>query len=92
MMRPTLTFLVAACLALLSASGVAQNASENPAAGKTQEEQKILTKEEQAEARQLARAERAREQERERYERERLCVIKPVMTDAQIAQCKEVWR
>lgn len=91
-MRPTFTYFLVACLALLSANSVAQNASDNPAAGKAQEEQKILTKEELAEARQLARADRAREQERERYERERLCVIKPVMTDAQIAQCKEVWR
>ncbi|MBI4987997.1 MAG: hypothetical protein HZC23_04165 [Rhodocyclales bacterium] len=49
-------------------------------------------KAEKAEAQRIARLEQQKEEERQRLERERLCVIKPVMTDAQIAQCKEVWR
>jgi len=32
------------------------------------------------------------EAERQRIERKRQCVIKPVMTDEQIAKCKEAWR
>jgi len=32
------------------------------------------------------------EQKRLRAERQRSCVIKPVMTDAEIANCKKVWR
>jgi hypothetical protein len=93
-MRPTLTFtlLVAAFLGTLPAYSSAEEAEQQSPAVKTQEAPPPLTKEEKAEARRLAREERAREQERERVERERLCVIKPVMTDAQIAQCKEVWR
>ena len=51
-----------------------------------------VEKAEKAEAQRIARLEREKEAERQRFERERLCVIKPVMTDAQIAQCKEVWR
>jgi len=47
---------------------------------------------EKAEARRLARIEREREEERMRQEQIRQCVIKPVMTDAEIAKCKEVWR
>ena len=47
---------------------------------------------EKAEAERIARLEREKEAERQRVERERLCVIKPVMTDTEIAQCKEVWR
>jgi len=49
-------------------------------------------KAEKAEAQRIARLEREKEEARQRQERERQCVIKPVMTDAQIAQCKEVWR
>lgn len=51
-----------------------------------------LSETEKAEARRLARLEKAKEEERMRQERARLCVIKPVMTDTEIAQCKEVWR
>lgn len=47
---------------------------------------------EKAEARRLARIEREKEEERMRQEQIRQCVIKPVMTDAEIAKCKEVWR
>ena len=93
----TLPLLIAALLTTLSAGSWAQNAEEKPAeesasAVKTLEPPKPPTKEEQAEARRVAREERAREQERARAERERQCVIKPVMTDAEIAFCKEVWR
>ncbi len=98
-MRPPLfpALLVAASLASLTVGSWAQNAEEKPAEDgvsnvKTVEPPKPLTKEEQAEARRLARAERVREQEKERAERERQCVIKPVMTDTEIAFCKEVWR
>lgn len=49
-------------------------------------------KAEKAEAQRIARLEREKEEERQRLERESQCVIKPVMTDAQIVQCKEVWR
>lgn len=99
-MRPTFpsVLLVAASLACLPAASLAQNAEEKPAAEdasstvKVQEPAKPLSKEEQAEARRLAREERAREAEKERLERERQCRIKPVMTDAEITLCKEVWR
>lgn len=43
------------------------------------------------EARQ-AQAEKEKEVLRQRQTREKLCVIKPVMTDAEIALCKKVWR
>jgi hypothetical protein len=101
MMRPPLTFilLVAVFLASPSANNWAQNTDEKPVEERESastvnalEPPKPLTKEEQAEARRLAREERAREQVRERAERERQCIIKPVMTDAEIAFCKEVWR
>ncbi|CAG0931694.1 MAG: hypothetical protein EFKGCFLK_02618 [Rhodocyclaceae bacterium] len=99
-MRPTFpsVLLVAASLACPPTAGLAQNAEDKQAAGnasstsKVQEPAKPLSNEEQAEARRLAREERAREAERERLERERQCRIKPVMTDAEITLCKEVWR
>jgi hypothetical protein len=98
-MRPSLTFtfLVAASLALIPLTGRGQNAEDKPAekissAGQMQEPSESPTKEEQAEARRLAREKRTREEESLRLERERQCVIKPVMTDAEITRCKEVWR
>lgn len=45
-------------------------------------------KQERARKAEAAREERARKQ----LERERQCNIQPVMTDAEIAICKEVWR
>lgn len=52
-------------------------------------------KQQQEEARmreeQLRQA-RMEEEKRLRAERERSCVIKPVMTDAEIDNCKKVWR
>lgn len=92
-MRPALTpgLLMAAILALLPARSEAEEADPT-ASGKAVAEERAPSKEELAEARRLAREERARERERERRERERLCVIKPVMTDAEKALCREVWR
>ncbi len=87
-----LTFCLSALLASLPGYGAAQDSEDKPAATKPQEEVRPLSKEEQAEARRVAQAERAREAERERAAREKLCIIKPVMTDAEIAYCKEVWR
>ncbi len=72
--------------------------TQTPAAGNAQtsvkpaDVPKVLTEEEKAEARKVARAERAREREKERIERERKCVTKPVMTDAEINYCKKVRR
>lgn len=34
---------------------------------------------------------RIEDQKRQKEERERSCVVKPVMTDAEIANCREVW-
>lgn len=39
-----------------------------------------------------ARASREEERQQTRREQERSCVIKPVMSDAEIANCKKVWR
>jgi len=83
---------LSALLALLPGYGAAQDTEDKPATASPQEEAQPLSKEEQAEARRVAQAERAREAERERAAREKLCVIKPVMTDAEIAYCKGVWR
>lgn len=94
-MRPTFifTFLAAASLVFPSTGSGARESDAKPAAVKAvPQEQRPLTKEEEAEAGRLAREERAREEEKERLERERQCIIKPVMTDAEIARCKEVWR
>lgn len=98
-MRPflPLTLLVAASLVLLPATGRSQNAGEDPgdnnaASADMAPAAKVLSKEEQAEAKRLARQAREREEERLRAERALECRIKPVMTDAEIARCKEVWR
>lgn len=47
---------------------------------------------EKAEALRLAKLEAEQERARKQLEKERQCQIKPVMTDAEIALCKEVWR
>jgi hypothetical protein len=47
---------------------------------------------EKAEAEKKAAAEAAAELKRVKLAREMSCQIKPVMTDAEIANCKEVWR
>ena len=102
-MRPalTMTFLVAALVAFLPTDSSAQtgdgNASAESASTDTAPVEQMRSKEppseaEKTEAKRLARLEKAKEEERLRQERARLCVIKPVMTDAEIAQCKEVWR
>jgi hypothetical protein len=69
-----------------------KKAESNRLAKAAETEKASQEKAEKAEARRIARLEREREATRIRLERERMCVIKPVMTDAQIAQCKEVWR
>lgn len=83
-MRPALapTIILSASLAFLSP----YSAAAGTPSGDGQAEA------EKAEAARLARLEREKEAERQRIERERQCVIKPVMTDAEIAKCKEVWR
>ncbi len=106
-MRPALTFtlLVAASLAFLPIGSNAQTGDGNTSApGSTTDEnkRKMESQDEvvkapvemvdKAEARRIARLEREKEEERLRQERIRECVIKPVMTDAEIAKCKEVWR
>ena len=101
-LTPTLTLLAATCLAFLPAYSSAQGSDGKPPsadaattagepAGKAPEEP-VLSEQEKAEARRIARLERQKEADRQRLERERQCVIKPVMTDAEIAKCKEVWR
>ena len=100
-LTPTLTLLAATCLAFLPAISSAQGRDGKPPsadaattaepAGKAPGEP-VLSEQEKAEARRIARLERQKEADRQRLERERQCVIKPVMTDAEIAQCKEVWR
>lgn len=95
--------LLAASLALaFSTPGLAQapaeSATEKPAADTAQtavrqaDIPKVLSEEEKAQASKRAREERAREREKERIERERKCVTKPVMTDAEIDYCKNVRR
>ncbi len=103
-MRPALilTLFAAASLACLPTDGNAQPVTGSPPSAETasdnvgqnaeQTDKAEPTPQERAEARRVARLEREKEEERLRQERARLCVIKPVMTDAEIAQCKEVWR
>lgn len=57
--------------------------------GQTSPEEAARRRREEAEAQRLAAHKEAEEQRRER---ERQCVIRPVMSDAEIATCKEVWR
>lgn len=47
-------------------------------------------KREAQEAQKRAAFERSREQKRREQERQAQCVIKPVMSDAEIAKCREV--
>lgn len=49
-------------------------------------------KREQADADRRARIENDKEIERQRQARLNACVVKPVMTDAEIETCKEIWR
>jgi hypothetical protein len=48
-------------------------------------------KQEAAEAKQRAEALRKEEERQQAIAREKSCVIKPVMTDEEIAHCKKVW-
>ena len=97
---PALTLLAAACLAFLPADSSAQGDSGKPSSTGTAASpestskasgEPLLSAQEKAEALRIVRLEQEKEAERQRLERERLCVIKPVMTDAEIAQCKEAW-
>lgn len=62
------------------------------AADKATAERAEQERKEKAENDRLARLERERLEEQQRKDREKLCVIRPVMSDAAIALCKEVWR
>jgi len=62
---------------------------EKKLAGKAATEDEARRKREEAEEKhRVAKA----EAETKRRERERSCAIRPVMTDAEISNCKEVWR
>ena len=100
-LTPTLILLATTCLAFLPAYSNAQgsdgkpsstNAATTPESASKAPNEPVLSEQEKAEAKRIARLERQKEAEKQRLERERLCVIKPVMTNAEIAQCKEVWR
>jgi hypothetical protein len=69
----------------------AEQAVEAGKAGQEEEETARTVEEVAAEARRRAAAERRAEQRARAIARERSCVIKPVMTDAEIAHCKWVW-
>jgi len=69
----------------------AEQAVETGRAGQEEAETERLLREAAAEARRRAAAERRAEARQRLIERERSCVIKPVMTDAEIAHCKWVW-
>lgn len=102
-MRPalTMTIFLAALLAALPADSDAQapdsdvSSSDTKTVTQPNEQTHRMAPQseaEKAEAKRLARLEQQKEEERLRQERARQCVIKPVMTDAEIARCKEVWR
>lgn len=69
----------------------AEQAVEAGRAGQEEEETEQLLRQSAAEERRRAAAERRAESRRQTIARERSCVIKPVMTDAEIAHCKWVW-
>jgi len=55
-------------------------------------EARAAARKEKAEAAMLARQENEKEMAFQQRQIEQKCIIKPVMTDAQIALCKEAWR
>lgn len=74
---------------------VGKRAEEAVEAGRAEQEEREAEKmlqQSAAEARRRAAAERRKEIRQQAIARERSCVIKPVMTDAEIAHCKWVWR
>lgn len=98
-MRPLLSCFLpfAFCLAMTSAPGLAQDTEKNPDQSNTSkataaEAGKPAGKTARAKARRAAHSRPHRETEKERIERESKCAIKPVMTDAEIAYCRKVWR
>lgn len=54
-------------------------------------EARARARKEKAEAAMLARQANEKEMAFQQRQREQKCIIKPVMTDAQIALCKEAW-
>lgn len=84
-----------------AADNAAREASERLLADKVKAEEQSTRQdkqaaEEKARLDKLERAEKRREAEEQRIkdkkDRERECQIRPVMSDAQIAKCHEVWR
>ncbi|MBW7902385.1 MAG: hypothetical protein H3C26_12950 [Rhodocyclaceae bacterium] len=85
-----LTAALAAGAALADAGeATAPDEAEPRLIEQTSAEEAARRRREEAEAQQLAAR---KEAEEHRRERERRCVIRPVMSDAEIATCKEVWR
>jgi hypothetical protein len=82
---------LAACSFLLfPLPGAAQNATAMAVSAEemAQQAEKAREREDRAEAARVAAAERAAEAKRLRGERIAKCVIKPVMTDAEIDYCR----
>lgn len=73
-----------------------KQAQDELRARKEMEERKAalaeMKKREKQEAERLALINNEKEADAQRKARESLCVIKPVMTDADISLCREVWR
>jgi len=101
MNRPDLTDcrslrVAAASLLVLTAFAASPVLAQTPPAAEAAAESMPASAPESAEdarARRQAAAEaRRQEAEARRREREASCVIRPVMTDAEIAHCKAVWR
>lgn len=77
-----------------SATGAATEAAADAAVEKAEEagrEAERIRKLEAAEARKQAEFARQKELRRLAIEREKSCLIKPVMTDAEVTHCKKVW-
>ena len=67
--------------------------TEDPRRIAAQEEARERAEEaKQAEARRISRERRAREEEGRWLARSKACVVKPVMTDEEIARCREAGR
>ncbi len=69
----------------------AEQAVETGRVEQEEAETERLVRESAAEVRRRAEEERRKEMRQRLIARERSCVIKPVMTDAEIAHCKWVW-
>lgn len=98
-MRPLLSCFLpfAFCLMTVSAPGLAQDSGQSPdqsnaSKATAAETGKPAVKKSRAKTRRAAHRRAPRETAKERMERESKCAIKPVMTDAEIAYCRKVWR